>query len=243
MNLDLAGRLAVVTGAARGVGRATASAFAAEGAALLLVDCDDEVLRVADAMGAEALVVDLGALGSAAKVAAAAAQLGGASILVNNAGITRPANIAEITDEDWQAVLGVNLDAAFRLIRALWPQLRETRGAVVNLASFAAKRATLFGDNTSYTVSKHGIAGLTRAAAMDGAKDGIRVNAVAPGVVNTEMVKAHSPEVRDRISGMIPLGRYAEPDEIADLILFLASGRASHITGEVVNINGGLVMD
>lgn len=243
MDLGLTGRLAVVTGAARGIGLATAKAFLAEGAKVLLVDRDAAVVSVAETIGAHGLVADLSTPAAADEIARKAQDLGGTAVLVNNAGITRPASLDQITDDDWRDVMSINLDAAFRLSRALWSQLQKSRGAIVNLASFAAKRATLFGNNASYTVSKHGIAGLTRAAAMDGARLGIRVNAVAPGVVSTEMVKAHSPETRQTIAGMIPMGQYADPDEIADAIVFLASRRASHITGEILNVNGGLVMD
>jgi NAD(P)-dependent dehydrogenase (short-subunit alcohol dehydrogenase family) len=243
VDLGLGGRLAVVTGAAQGIGLAIATAFRGEGARVLLVDRSDAVTAAAADIGGEALVVDLSTLESAAIIADAAQRLGGAQVLVNNAGVTKPGNIAEIADDDWDFVLSVNLDAVFRLTRGLWMQLQSSGGAIVNMASFAGKRATLFGNNASYTVSKHGVAGLTRAAAMDGAKVGIRVNAVAPGVVSTEMVKAHDAATRQQIAGMIPLGRYAEPAEIADAVLFLASRRASHVTGEVMNVNGGLVMD
>lgn len=244
MDLELRGRLAVVTGAARGIGLAAAQAFAAEGARVLMVDRDAPALdAAAGALGAEALVADLADPAAATAVAARAGEAGGADVLVNNAGVSRPANIAAITDADWADVMAVNIDAAMRLTRELWSQLRERRGAVVNIASFASKRATLFGNNASYVVSKHAIAGLTRAAAMDGAKEGVRVNAVAPGVVATDMVKLHDAPTREKIAGMIPLGVYADPSEIADVIVFLASRRASHVTGEVMNVNGGLVMD
>lgn len=246
MNLFLQNRLAVVTGAARGIGKAIAEGFLREGACVLAVDRDEAIRAVVGDMGegdAHALVCDLRAPDAAAEVARQAESLGGCGMLVNNAGISMPAAVDEIQDEDWQAVMDINLNAAFRLTRSLWGQLREKRGSIVNLASFAAKRATLFGNNASYTVSKHGIAGLTRAAAKDGAPLGIRVNAVAPGVVDTDLVKLHDAQTRARIQEMIPLGVYAQPSEIADAVLFLASRRASHITGEVLNINGGLVMD
>ena len=139
--------------------------------------------------------------------------------------------------------MDVNASAPFRLIRAFWPQLSRHSGAVINLASFAAKRSTLFGGNAAYVASKHALAGLTRAAAYEGAARNVRVNAIAPGVVATEMVMLHDEAARERIRERIPLGRFAEPSEIADLALFLASPRAAHICGEVVNVNCGLRMD
>ena len=243
MDLFLRDKTVAVTGAARGIGAAIARAFRGEGAAVLLIDRDRRVTAVAEALGASAAVCDLAAPDSAETIARRAEALGGCDVLVNNAGVSIPARIDEISDADWQTVMGVNLDAAFRLTRELWPQLAAKAGAVVNIASFAAKRATLFGRNASYTASKHGLAGLTRAAAMDGASMGVRVNAIAPGVVDTDLVKQHDAATRARIQKMIPLGAYAQPAEIADLALFLSSKRAAHITGEVVNINGGLLMD
>ena len=243
LDLHLSNKLAVVTGAARGIGHAISRSFLAEGAVVLMADRDEQVIKVAKNLGAESLVCDLGSAESADLVAARSGELGGCAVLVNNAGISIMGDAASTSDRDWQDVMAVNLDAAFRLSRELWSQLADKSGAIVNIASFAAKRATLFGNNVSYTVSKHGIAGLTRATAMDGAKVGIRVNGVAPGVVDTDLVKLHDENTRARIQTMIPLNRYAQPNEIADVVVFLSSSRASHITGEIVNINGGLVMD
>lgn len=244
MDLNLKGKLVVVTGAARGIGAAVAEGFAAEGARMLLVDVTPGIAEVAARLGGEALEIDLTAPIAAEDVAAAAEQLGGAQVLVNNAGISRPTPLSETTDETWDAVLDINLSVVFRLTRALWPQLSQTRGSIVNLASFASKRSTLFGNNASYVSAKHGVAGLTKAAAFEGASQGIRVNAIAPGVVETELLRgAHDAETRARIMGHIPQARFAEPREIADLALFLASDRAAHVCGEVVNINGGMLMD
>lgn len=244
MNLELEGKLAVVTGGARGIGAAIARGFVEEGAGVLLVDVSEDVVNTASDLGADELVCDLTQPGADETVAAAAANLGGASILVNNAGISRPAPLPETTDEEWSAVMDINLGVAFRLSRSLWSQLSTNDGAIVNLASFASKRSTLFGNNSSYVAAKHGIAGLTRAAAYEGATQGIRVNAIAPGVVDTDLIRSvHDAETRTKILGFIPQNRFADPSEIADLALFLASNRARHICGEVVNINGGLCMD
>ncbi len=244
MDLGLGEKLAVVTGAARGIGASIAAGFVEEGARVLLVDLNDIVREVAAKIGGESLVIDLAESGAAQQVADASEKLGGADVLINNAGISRPAPLPETTDEDWSAVMNVNLGVAFRLTRALWTQLALRSGSIVNLASFASKRSTLFGNNSSYVAAKHGIAGLTRAAAFEGATQGIRVNAIAPGVVDTDLIRSvHDAEARAKIMGFIPQNRFAEPSEIADLALFLASKRAAHICGEVININGGLCMD
>lgn len=244
MDLGITGKRTVITGAAKGIGAAIAEGFAEEGASLLLVDMNEEVAALAGRLGAQSVVCDLSDPASADAVSAASEKLGGADILINNAGISRPAPLPDTTDDLWSAVLEVNLTAVFRITRALWSQLSRDEGAVVNLASFASKRSTLFGNNSSYVAAKHGIAGLTRAAAFEGASQGIRVNAIAPGVVETELIRSvHDAESRAKILGFIPQARFAMPSEIADLALFLASERSRHICGEVVNINGGLCMD
>ncbi len=243
MDLRLNNRLAVITGAAQGIGAAQAKAFAEEGASLLLVDQDEAASGLAEVLGGGSLIGDLAEPGLAESIADRAAGMGGAAILINNAGISRPSPLPETSDLDWHAVMDINAGAAFRLTRALWSQLAAHSGSVINIASFAAKRSTLFGNNSTYVASKHAIAGLTRAAAFEGATQGVRVNAIAPGVVDTEMVKLHDETTRQRIKALIPQGRFADPAEIADLALFLASARARHICGEVININGGLHMD
>ena len=244
VDLRIKGNRAVITGAARGIGAAIAEGFAQEGCALLLVDRSEEVQVLAQRLGAQSLVCDLTDPATADAIADASDELGGAHILINNAGISRPAPLPETTDEEWAAVMDINLSAVFRVTRALWAQLSRNDGAIVNLASFASKRSTLFGNNSSYVAAKHGIAGLTRAAAFEGATQNIRVNAIAPGVVETDLIRSvHDADARAKIMGFIPQARFADPSEIADLALFLASERARHICGEVVNINGGMSMD
>ncbi len=245
LDLDLRDRVALVTGAARGIGRAIAARLVAEGARTVLVDLDPGVKHAAASLsGTIAVVADLTAPGEPDRIVAHGVEAcGGLDVLVNNAGVSEPAAIEQLEPESWRRVMAVNLDAAYALSRAAYPHLAERRGSIVNIASFAGKRGTLFGDNASYTTSKAGIIGLTRALAIEGASRGVRVNAVAPGPVATELMSALSDEQRDRVTSFIPLGRLAQPDEIADLVAYLAAPRAAYITGEVVNINGGLVMD
>jgi len=211
MDLNLDGKLAVVTGAARGIGAAIARGFVEEGAKVLMVDMSDDVANVAAELGGESLVCDLTQSGADKSVAASAKKLGGASILVNNAGISRPSPLPETSDDEWAAVMDVNLGVSFRLSRALWSQLSAHDGAIVNLASFASKRSTLFGNNSSYVAAKHGVAGLTRAAAYEGATQGVRVNAIAPGVVDTDLIRSvHDADTRKKIQGFIPQDRFAD---------------------------------
>ena len=244
VDLKLVDKLVVVTGAARGIGAETAKVFVQEGARVLLVDLNEEVKKLADDLNGDSLVCDLTDTGADERVSKTAEKLGGASVLINNAGISKPSPFPEITDKNWAEVMDVNLGIAFRLTRSLWSQLSKNNGSVVNLASFASKRSTLFGNNSSYVAAKHAISGLTRATAFEGATQGIRVNAVAPGTVDTELIRSvHDADTRNKILKFIPQNRFADTSEIADVIAFLASPRASHICGEIVNINGGMHMD
>jgi 3-oxoacyl-[acyl-carrier protein] reductase len=246
MNLYLEGKCVVITGAAGGIGGAVADAFASEKAELVLTDAADRVGDVAKkySRNAVAIAADITSeAGRRSVVDKALAFRSGIDVLVNCAGVSKPLPYGEVDEGAWQEIMNVNANSLFQLTRLCLPEIEKRKGSVVSIASFAAKRATLFGNNLTYTVSKHAVVGITRALAFDVAAKGVRVNAVAPGPVMTEMVKTHSEEARKRIVGMIPAGRMADPGEVADLIVFLSSDRAAYINGEVVNINGGLYMD
>ena len=230
---------AIVTGAAGGIGRAVCRRLAASGASIVAVDLADqlgEVVADLDGAGAsiDAVQADLTSdEGLDAVLAAVDRSTIPLRVIVNNAGITRDARLVNMSADDFQAVLEVNLGAAYRLIRKV--ALRMESGAIVNISS----RAYLgnFGQ-FNYSMSKGALVGLTRALALDLAPS-IRVNALAPGLIATEMSMAIPPEVRDKMVAAIPLGRMGLPEEVAEVAAFLASDDSAYITGEVITVGGG----
>ena len=251
--LSLAGKVALVTGAARGIGLAIATAMSRRGATLELADVDAPAVRTAAAglRGATARGAAGAAHGSAVDVSSSAevrswvsdvlGRHGKVDILVNNAGIQLNRGAVDLSDDDWRRVLGVNLDGVFYCCREAGRAMTARgSGAIVNVASIAER----FGmpRRIPYGVSKAGIAALTRGLAVEWASHGVRVNAVAPGYVETELVR-HAFEQghidRDAIVAKIPLGRLAEPRSIADVAVFLASDLADYVTGQTIYVDGG----
>jgi 3-oxoacyl-[acyl-carrier protein] reductase len=240
---DLTGKVALVTGGSRGIGRAIATALAAAGADVAI----NFVSRSTDAAEAEAgirksgrrcTVIQADVSSSAAVehlIAAAADALGPVDILINNAGIARPKALAEITEQDWDEVIDVNLKSCFLMTQAVLPEMRARRwGRIINLSSVAAQTGGVVGPH--YAASKAGMLGLTHFYAQRLAGEGITVNAIAPALIETEMVIAN-PNARP---DLIPAGRYGTTAEVADVALMLVTN--GYITGQTINVNGGWFM-
>jgi NAD(P)-dependent dehydrogenase (short-subunit alcohol dehydrogenase family) len=238
-------KVALVTGAARGIGLAAAKRFLADGWRVALLDIDGENLKRTMAalakpevtLAIECDVSDPPAVAGA--MAAIAERFGRLDALVNNAGIAIFKPILDVTYEDWQRVLAVNLTGPFLCTQAAAPLMRDTGGgSIVNITSISGLRASTL--RSAYGTSKAGLAHLTKQQAAELAALGIRVNAVAPGPVDTAMAKAvHTPEIRRDYHDHMPLNRYGLEEELAEAIFFLASERASYITGQVLCVDGG----
>jgi len=241
-------RTALVTGGGGGIGAATALALAGCGARVVVSDRDLALAQAAaervkrdggQAISVQLDVTDEGAVADA--VAASEDAFGPVDILVNNAGIAERRKFLDLSVAEWRAVLEINLTGAFICAQAVARRLRATDrpGVIINVASVAG--LTGVSDRTAYGASKHGLVGLTKVMALDLATHGIRVNAVAPGAVETPLTAAvlARADAFERVASAYPLRRWAQPEEIAELIVFLASDRASFITGAIVPVDGG----
>ncbi len=238
-------QVVMVTGGAAGIGLVTAENFAKEGAKVAICDINaDSGAAAAKALGPEASFAQVDVANSTSVsdwVDAVLDQFGQIDVLVNNAGITRDGLIMRMKEEDWDAVISVNLKSAFNCIKAISKiMVKQRSGRIINLASVVGVMGNP--GQANYVASKAGMIGLTKTVAKELGSRGITVNAVAPGFIETDMTAVLSDKAREAMLGIIPLQRAGSPQDVADAITFLASDSAAYITGQVIHVTGGMYM-
>ncbi|MBP1634261.1 MAG: fabG 8 [Acidobacteria bacterium] len=243
---DLTGKVAIVTGGSRGIGKAISAALASRGARVVLADVlGEEAARTAAAIAeggrqASSVALDVTRPESVqAAVDGVLAEHGRIDVLVNNAGIARDQLLMRMKREEWDAVLAVNLTGGFTCAQAvLRPMMRQRSGRIISVSSVVGQMGNA--GQANYAASKAGLIGFTKALAREVAARNITVNAVAPGLIDTDMTRALSDAVRAEWAAKVPLGRLGSPDDVAWTVAFLASDEASYITGQVIAVNGGM---
>jgi 3-oxoacyl-[acyl-carrier protein] reductase len=246
--MQLSEKIAIVTGGAQGIGQAIATSLAKEGADVVVADldaerCQDTVAFVQE-LGRNAMAVSVN-IGDWDQVKGMIDRVlkewGRVDILVNNAGITRDGLLMRMKDEDWHAVLQINLTGTFFCAKAVLPSMSKQRsGRIVNIASIVGAIGNV--GQANYAASKAGVIGLTKTIAREYASRNITVNAVAPGFIDTAMTRNLSGEIKETLLNQIPLKRLGQPSDVADAVCFLCSGKAGYITGHVLHVNGGMHM-
>jgi len=246
--LDLKGKVALVTGAAQGIGKAVALLLARNAADLVISDINlekaEETAREIQSIGrgAMAIKVDVANLGDVEQmVEAVLERFGHIDILINNAGITRDRLILRMTEEDWDAVLNINLKGTFHCTKMVIRHMSKQRnGKIVNIASVVGEMGNA--GQANYSASKAGVIGFTKTIAREFAQRGINVNAIAPGYIETPMTEALPEKAKEELKRIIPMERLGRPEDVAEAVLFLVSEASSYITGQVLNVNGGIYM-
>jgi 3-oxoacyl-[acyl-carrier protein] reductase len=246
--MKLEGKVALITGGAQGIGRAIALALARQGASVVISDVNlekaQETCREIEALGGQALAVGGNVADAKAAenmVGRAVEKFGALDILVNNAGITRDGVLLRMKEEDWDSVMAVNLKGAYQCTRvALRFFLKRKGGKIVNIASVTGEMGNA--GQSNYAASKAGLIGFTKSVAREYASRNIQANAVAPGFIDTAMTQAIPQKDRDFLIKQIPMERLGTPEDVAEAVLFLASPAADYITGQVLNVNGGMYM-
>jgi 3-oxoacyl-[acyl-carrier protein] reductase len=246
--MSLAGKIAVVTGGAQGIGQAVAAMLARDGADVVVADieasrCEETVTLIRQAgRKALALGVNVGEWDQVKSMADRIVQeWGRVDILVNNAGITRDGLLMRMKEEDWQAVLQVNLTGTFFCSKAILPTMSKQRsGRIVNIASIVGAIGNV--GQANYAASKAGVIGLTKTVAREYAGRNVTVNAVAPGFIDTAMTQQLSPEIKEALLNQIPCKRLGQASDVAEAVCFLSSDKAGYITGHVLHVNGGMHM-
>lgn len=248
VNLKIKDKVAIVTGAGRGIGQAISLCLAAEGADIVATDIDSETAgqtaRQVESLGRSAIGLGLDVTDPAQVedlVNKTLDKFKKIDILVNNAGITRDALIVRMKDEDWESVLNVNLKGAFNCIRvAARVMMKQRSGKIVNISSIIGLMGNL--GQANYAASKAGLIGLTKSAAKELASRQINVNAIAPGFIQTKMTEILADDVRDKMLEQIPLKRFGQVEDVARLVLFLCGPDSDYITGQVIQVDGGMLM-
>ena len=245
MKIDLTGRVALVTGSTRGIGREIAAALAACGARVAVTGRDAaqaEAVAAALGAGARGFACDIGDVAQVnALVEAVEGAFGQIDILVNNAGLTRDNVVVRLKDDDWDAVINTNLRGAFAAIRAVSRGMMKRRwGRIISIASVIGLTGNR--GQANYAASKAGLIGLTKSVAKELASRNVLANVIAPGFIETDMTSAMTPEARQAITGQIPLARLGAPSDVAAAVVFLASPLGAYITGQVLVVDGGLLM-
>lgn len=246
--MELIGKVALVTGAAQGIGKAIALLLARNGADLVVWDINlekaEETAKEIEALGRRAIAmkVDVASLDHVERmVEAILEKLGQIDILVNNAGITRDKLILRMTEEDWDAVLNINLKGTFNCTKTVVRHMSKQRsGKIVSIASVVGEMGNA--GQANYAASKAGVIGFTKTIAREFAGRGINVNAIAPGYIETPMTDVLPEKVKEELRRLIPMERLGKPEDVAEAVLFLVSEASSYITGQVLNVNGGIYM-